>query len=319
MKKAQQPISSVKKYPAMLQSRDGWTNYLEMLRTDEPHLHQIEPTNHCPYTCVMCPRTDKMTRELGYMDMDLYKKVIDEVDTYKEPVRSKEIELFHFGESLLHPQIDEMIAYASGKGLNIVLSVNSPQLKPDLTDRILEANPYKIIISMDGYDDESYKKIRGKAANYQKALKHIEYLLEARKKIPNTSEIIIRMIKFEVNEDHTESFREEWEKKGVKVEIRTFFPWSEKEMVEMGEYEKNPPFMPCSFPFRYVVVQWNGDVVPCCRDYNAVNQMGNVNDSSLKEIWNSPDYQKLRQQLRTGDYGDNDYCRECMSIYYTEE
>ncbi len=40
-----------------------------------------------------CLRTEKMTRDLGFMDMGLYRKVIDEVAEFSEPVRSKEIEI----------------------------------------------------------------------------------------------------------------------------------------------------------------------------------------------------------------------------------
>lgn len=316
--KTSRKISSVKQYPAALQSREGWSRYLDLRRAPDPHLHQIEPTNHCPYSCIMCPRSDKMTRELGYMDIELYKKVIDEVDSFSEPVKSKDIELFHFGESLLHPHIDEMISYASMKDLKIVLSVNSPQLKPELGMRILKSNPYKVIISLDGYDNESFRKIRGKAADYEKATFHIESLLSNCRDMNSDSTIIIRMIQMKITEHHTEDFREYWETKGATVEIRPFFPWADKEMVELGEYEKNPPFMPCSFPWQHVVVQWNGDVVPCCRDYNAVIKMGNVRDKTLREIWNSPEYEKLREQHRSGNYDNNNYCRQCMDIYYTK-
>ena len=82
--------------PDVLMSREGWSDLLEDQRTPEPRLHQIEPTNHCPYTCRMCPRTTLMTRPLGFMDFDLYRKVMEEVAGYSEPVRSREIELFHF-------------------------------------------------------------------------------------------------------------------------------------------------------------------------------------------------------------------------------
>jgi len=318
MKKTTLKPSSVRQYPKALQSREGWARYLDLKRPPEPHLHQIEPTNHCPYSCIMCPRSEKMTRSRGYMDLDLYKKVIDEVDTFREPVRSKEIELFHFGESLLHPDISEMISHASLKGLKIVLSVNSPQLTHDLGIRILKSNPHKIIISLDGYDDKSYKKIRGKAANYGKAVKSIDQFLKNREVLGSDTDIIIRMIKMKINEQHTETFRETWIKKGADVEIRPFFPWSEKELVGLGEFEKHPPFMPCGYPWQYVVVQWNGDVVPCCRDYNAVMTMGNVRDNTLQEIWNNTDYELLREQHRTGDYRNNPYCRDCMDIYYNK-
>lgn len=308
-----------KKLPSIFNSKKSWSEYFELKRTDEPHVHQIEPTNHCPYTCVMCPRTDKMTRETGFMEMSLYYKIIDEINLFKEPVRSKEIELFHFGESLIHPQLDEMVKYASDKGLNIVLSINPPDLSKERTLKILNANPSKIIISLDGFDNKSYEEIRGKKANYNKAIKNINFLIEKHAQLHSDTKIIIRMIEFKLNKEHTDKFIEQWRDKKVEVEVREFFPWTEKDLVELGEVKKWKPFMPCPFPWQYVVVQYNGDIVPCCRDYNGTNKILNVKDNTLKEIWNSDEYIAFRKQHETGDYKDNDFCKDCMDIYYTEE
>lgn len=311
-------FDSSDRIPSCLRSRDGWADFLEMQRPAEPHLHQIEPTNHCPYSCVMCPRGEKMDRKLGFMEMDVYKKVIDEVAQYSEPVRSKEIELFHFGESLLHPNIDEMVHYASHAALNISLSVNAPDINPSLARKVLESNPFKLIISLDGYDEKSYREIRGKRADFSRAVSNIEELINIHREIKPSTEILVRMISLKANINHSDSFKKYWEKKGIAVEIRTFFPWSEKEMADLGEFEKYPPFMPCPFPWQYLVIQWNGDVVPCCRDYNGVNKIGNVKDHSLKDIWNGPNYAAFREQHRTGDYKGNSFCSDCMDIYYQE-
>jgi hypothetical protein len=40
-------LENIRMLSALL-SRDGWSNFLESQMTEEPHLHQIEPTNHCP-------------------------------------------------------------------------------------------------------------------------------------------------------------------------------------------------------------------------------------------------------------------------------
>jgi hypothetical protein len=37
---------------------------------------QLEPTNFCNLRCVSCPR-DNMTREKGFMEFNLFKKIID--------------------------------------------------------------------------------------------------------------------------------------------------------------------------------------------------------------------------------------------------
>jgi radical SAM protein with 4Fe4S-binding SPASM domain len=305
-------------YPSYLNSRNGWVEYFAARMTSEPHLHQIEPTNHCPYSCIMCPRPEKMKRAKGFMDIQLYRSVIDQVAGYSEPVRSKEIELFHFGESLLHPQAAEMVGYAGRQNMNITLSVNPPHLTPDIAEAILRNNPYKLILSLDGYDAESYRRIRGGAAVFSKAVSNINHLCRHLESDNRRTQIILRLIRMNANSLYIERFINEWKDRGIQIEIRDFFPWSEKDMRGLGEYQKYPPFMPCPFPWQHTVVQWDGTVVPCCRDYNSVNKMGNVKDAPLTEIWNSERYHLLREQHRTGRYGDNNFCRECMDIYYTE-
>lgn len=311
-------IHSVDELPSSLRSRQGWAELFALRRPSEPHVHQIEPTNHCPYTCVMCPRSEKMTRQLGFMEMDLYRKIIDEVATFSEPVRSMEIELFHFGESLLHPELPAMVAYGAQRGLKMVLSVNAPHLSPEISDQLLAAGAHKIILSLDGYDEESYRSIRGKVAKYDKAEMHINHLLEQHAKTASDTAIVLRMIQLKENMHYGEQFREQWEARGVTVELRAFFPWTESDLEDKGEYDRYPPFMPCPFPWQYVVIQWDGSVVPCCRDYNAENVIGNVADKTLREIWNSDGYKEFRHCHASGELDGNRICTECMRMYYTE-
>lgn len=303
--------------PQALQSRTGWSDYLEIQRSNQPHVHQIEPTNHCPYDCVMCPRGRKMNRKTGFMDLTLYTKIIDEISCFEESIKAKEIELFHFGESLLHPNIDAMVGYGAARGLNMVLSVNAPQLTPDLVVRILHSKPSKIIISLDGHDQDSYQKIRGKAANYDVAIANIENVIGFLEQNDFKTEVFIRIIKLHLNESKIDLFVQRWEAKGMQVEVRPFFPWTEKELTHLGKVEKYPPGMPCPFPWQYLVIQWDGTIVGCCRDYNGVNALGNVNGSSLESIWNSMEYSRFRDQHRHGVYKNNLFCEECMDIFYT--
>ncbi len=316
------PVTSThttsRRLPSALSSRNGWADLLELKRTAYPHVHQIEPTNHCPYSCVMCPRSRWMTRELGFMEMGLYRAVVDEIATFDEAVRAKELELFHFGESLLHPQIFDMVRYAAGKRLAVVLSVNAPELSPAKAEEILASGPARLIVSLDGYDAASYRQIRGDAADFATAMANLHHLAELVRKNAPTTRVCVRMIRLKQNETQLEPFRAAWEGSGIDVEIRPFFPWTEKELAELGEVQKYPPYMPCPFPWQYLVVQWDGTVVPCCRDYNGVNAVGNVREETLRQIWNGERYAAFRRQHRTGEYGTNGFCRDCMEIFYTD-
>jgi len=259
-----------------------------------------------------------MNRSTGFMEFALYQKVMDEVAGYSEPVRSQEIELFHFGESLLHPDTEKMVRDASMKKLRVTLSVNGPELDPEIAERLLCNDPYRLIVSLDGNDQESYEAIRGRNADFKKAVQNIEALITIHKKMNSKTRISVRMIEMHVNEHHTNAFRARWGKKGIEVEIREFFPWGEKEMITLGKFKKYPPFMPCPFPWKHLVIQWNGDVVPCCRDYNGAIKLGNVHDTPLKEIWNGSAYEDFRQQMASGRFTHNTPCPECLDIYSTE-
>ncbi|MCF6290633.1 MAG: SPASM domain-containing protein [Desulfobacterales bacterium] len=303
--------------PSLLNSRQGWARLFALKRAPEPHLHQIEPTNACPYTCVMCPRHRKMTRSVGFMDMDLFARVIDEIAGYSALTREKEIELFHFGESLLHHRLPEMTAYVSQAGLKGVLSVNGPEFVPAKAEQLFRAGAHKIIISLDGYDGDSYQRIRGPHADFDLAVHNIRTAVDIADRLKARTRLVVRMIRLAENAGHAERFKATWKERGIDVELREFFPWSEPEMVELGGYETYPPHMVCPFCWQYLVVQWNGDVVACCRDYNGVNIMGNVRCDSLKDIWNGPAYEMFRHRMTAGDY-DNQICPPCMSIYYNE-
>ena len=109
---------------------------------ETPWLFNIEITNRCPLKCVMCARTTDMTREVGDIDMDLYTRIVDELASISPPnrMRNRLLRLHQFGESLVHPEFDQMIRYAANKGFRVALSINpvllkKPKLKPHLSQQ----------------------------------------------------------------------------------------------------------------------------------------------------------------------------------------
>ena len=310
MNQPRKPVS----LPSGLGSKAGWGRYLELQRSPEPHLHQIEPTNACPFSCVMCTRPTRMKRPIGYMDFNLFRKVLDEVATFPSLVREREIELFHFGESLLHPRLPEMVAYTTSLGLRAVLSVNPPRLDATLGEALLRARPHRIICSMDADDPASYRRMRGPAADFERALVNLEALLETRRKLGSSVPIVVRMIQTKENRGTEDGFATRWRSAGAEVELRPFFPWNDPALAGIGDWERLPEHMPCPFPWRYLVIQWNGDVVPCCRDCNGDIVLGNAAENSLREIWNNEAYRAFRDEMIRGTFS-NPICGPCMDLY----
>jgi radical SAM protein with 4Fe4S-binding SPASM domain len=56
-------------------------------------------------------------------------------------------------------------------------------------------------------------------------------------------------------------------------------------------------------------VLWDGRVSLCCADFDGHTILGDMNSSSIKEIWNNELFRSVRQQHL--ESGGPDVCRAC--------
>jgi len=78
----------------------------------------------------------------------------------------------------------------------------------------------------------------------------------------------------------------------------------------------------CPMAFTTIAIRSNGDVSPCCVDFIGGTNLGNVDERSLQEIWNSnPWYEFQKVQLENRKY-ENYSCARCdiyLSDHYTRD
>jgi len=270
-------------------------------------IFNIELTNRCPMRCVMCPRTNYMTREQGFMEFTLFKKIIDELaDVNPSFQNDKVVWLHHFGESLLHPQFDTFIKYAAEKGVRTGLSVNPMMLSEKISFALLNSGLHILYLSLDGHNDESFSKIRGVDNMYETSRKNMINFLNMKKENPCSMKIILSMIDFSLNEESIAAVKDEWESHdqidGFLMKNYTTWDGAVQEIENLApeslcEKSKNLSAVTCAFPWENITVTWDGDVVPCCFDYNKKLVLGNAVTHSLGYIWNDSPMQKLRKEF----------------------
>jgi radical SAM protein with 4Fe4S-binding SPASM domain len=56
----------------------------------------------------------------------------------------------------------------------------------------------------------------------------------------------------------------------------------------------------CSFPWRQIVINPDGDVMPCCA-WSGSPTMGNINNDPISRIWENENYVKVRKGLQNND------------------
>ncbi|MEK6833686.1 MAG: radical SAM protein, partial [Nanoarchaeota archaeon] len=129
---------------------------IERLNKEYPWGVDIGTTNLCNAACIMCPHSK--LKKMGTMDMNLYKKIIDNCSKLNIRI----ITLSFFGEPFLDKQLIEKIKYAKEKGMFVAFYSNASLITKELAKDIIDSGLDGITISFDGYSKETYEKIRKK-------------------------------------------------------------------------------------------------------------------------------------------------------------
>lgn len=250
---------------------------------EQPCIDQIELTNRCPYTCKMCPRTSSMTRSLGDMDPRLFERIIGQMAG-----RQKYVALHHFGESLLHRDLPQMVRLAHEREIATGLSCNPPSLKPALAERLLAAGVSSLVLSFDSLDAATYRAIRGPAADVERAIRHVDALVALRDAGGHATAIILQLIQMHDNAGEAGRFlqfcREHGVDRGVVVRFgRWDFSDPKADAMGAGTTPLYKGF--CMRPRQSVVVLWDGRVAACCHDYDGLVCLGDLTTQSLDEVW----------------------------------
>ena len=273
----------------------------------------IEPTNNCNLRCVMCPQAGKMTREKGFMEYDLFKNLIDEVSG-----SVKSVQLFHSGESFLHPKIFDMIAYTASNNIYSLINTNGTLLDENKAKAVLDSGLNSISFSFDTFHKDTYESVRV-GAQFDKTLKNIlDFLkLKAQKK-QKSPHTIIEILEMLDTNSHKDTFFHQAKEMGFdEVRIWKFHNWTENDIVndQHSPYSINQDaYYPCEYPFFLMAVYWDGTVVPCCLDYNKGYPLGNVNDTSLMTIWNNRQLIKLRSTMWSKETPKTMLCKDCSLL-----
>ena len=276
----------------------------------------MEPTSFCNLKCPMCTSKDIPEDKTGYMDWDLYKKIIDEAKGYVF-----DINLFIGGESLFHKRLPDMIRYAKDNGIGTRLSTNATVLTKDKTKALIDAGLDFIIFSFDGYEKEAYEKIRVNA-NFEKTLGNIKGFLEEKKRRGSRKPYVVFQVIEGLDDENTVEKRKAFLKglEGLPIDkISLIEPHTFGGKISRNGDKKfrtvGRKYVPCTFLWYSMSVRWDGTVVPCCVDLAGDMPLGDVRKETLLEIWNGQRLIELREKIASGKYTDVPLCRGCDILW----
>lgn len=258
----------------------------------------VELTNSCNLKCSICPahgETPGMNRAKGFMSIGLFKNILDSAPGLNR------LSLNNWGESLLHPDLFEMITYAKNKGAkNIILCTNGTMLNRSISQSILETNLDTLEFSIDGLKERS-ENIR--KTDYSTLIDSIDEFLEIRKNNNFHCEVGIVMVAGDAQPDYIAKFKELWRRKVDYIKIQP--------KLKRGK-RANPCMELWGGATGRLVILWDGKAVPCCVDYQGALDVGDASKENVFDIWNGEKMKRLRKAHTQRRLPDP--CRNCDEI-----
>ncbi|MBF0612560.1 MAG: radical SAM protein [Magnetococcales bacterium] len=197
-------------------------------------IFQIELTNFCDMDCSYCPHPT-MTRPKGHMSAEVLEKCV----SHSKDMGKDRVILHHFGESLLHPKLEERFRQVKEAGLTIQFATNGTLLERKLPMMMELDTPFDIILSVHQWKDEP-------VATYWQALAALQAKTQGSK---------VRIYRaYNVN---NQSF--------------FFCRWVNAPAREWDYLQG------CNFlRENWCVVLWNGDMASCCLDCHGESVFSNI-------------------------------------------
>ena len=317
-----------------------------------PTFVSVEPANFCQLHCPECPvgiasspnrpiasGVPEKSADFGgalspnrVMSITIFERVLEQV------LRTAHTMQFYFqGEPLLNKQLPEMIVMAHQVGLYTIVSTNAQVLTKDMANKLVKSGLSRIIVSIDGFSEESYAAYRV-GGSLHRALEGLQFLHEAKEQYRSSIRIELQVLRLRTNEHEWSWIKKNYKKLGAThlvfktAQLYNFehghplMPTDERysryKKIADGTYvHKSSPLHSTPYTIHRAfgalclrlwsgcVITTSGDILPCCYDKEHRHALGNITTLSLSEIFHSSKANNLRKHILKGNLPE--MCKNC--------
>lgn len=264
----------------------------------------LETTNICNLSCKFCPKNERPKKRLNIQEFsELTDKLVNEV---------KFLYLHLMGEPFMNPNLPEFAKIAREKGLIPIVTTNGTLLSGPIAERLIEAGPYKIQISLHSHEGNGFSNQEeyipqvidfAKKSASQGIITTLRLWNEGGYNTKNNE--IHRLIADKLPQPWTER-SDGWKiTRNIYLEYDKMFVWPNE---KHSEYQEAELF--CYGLRNQIGVLVDGSVVPCCLDHDGSITLGNLHESSLQEILTSPRAKAIYEGF-TRHEAVEELCRKC--------
>ena len=262
----------------------------------------VEITNVCNLNCSFC---SKVNRKQEFITLDRIDHLFNDIKDYTDYIY-----LHVKGEPLLHPQLGEIIDLANKYNLKVNLTTNGTLLK-DKINILKKENIQKINISLhsenkkDNYLEEVFNT-RDEFLTDKTIIYRLWTLKDG--KFDNKSQVIVDKIINNYNLS-TEIVQKIYNDKNIKIDDNLYIDKdNEFEWPNTNKVNETNGF--CYALKTQIAILVDGTVVPCCLDADGKIPLGNIYETSFKDIIEGEKFTKLKKSFEDRK-PCAELCRKC--------
>ena len=280
-----------------------------------PPVLQLDITDMCNLKCPGCLTGMGYNRgRQGMMSYAVFQRLMDEC------ARSTAlVVLYNSGEPLLHPDAPRMIRHLSENRVASVISTNGHFINtPEKAEELVKAGLSVMVVSLSGATQKTYGQYH-RGGRLDQVLRGVRYVTEARERLHTKVPVVIfRFLIMDHNLHEKAAMKSLAKNAGC--------DWFEFRQVNWracmvdkpsasGQQANRPPGRQgnrkCLWPWLISVVNWDGNVYPCCFYRLNLPAMGTTTAiGGLRAVWRDNVYNRFREKLKTGDACPA-ACRDC--------
>lgn len=224
------------------------------------------------------------------------------------------IKLNYINEPLLVRDIASYVRYAKSHGvLNVYFATNGVLLNERIREELIDAGTSKIMISLDATTPATFEAMRN-SKQFDLIVRNIHALLDLRSRRGVSYPLVrVNFLKTPVNIHEAEAFVAQWSNvaDAIGMQDQVGLPGIENNLLVDNQYLDHDDFR-CAFPFKLLVIDSAGNILPCCTFSGREMPLGHVDEVTLEQAWNSPRMKELKLSHQQRRWAENPVCKNCI-------
>jgi len=253
----------------------------------------VEPTNSCNFRCSFCPVSlpDYARDFHDEMSMELFSLILKQIAEFG---RIKALKLYFIGEPTMNMQLPAMVRLA--KAADVADRVEVTTNGSSLDGALLSC----------GLDD---LRVSIYTPGPTQITRNLMRFIDLREEIGSeTPKITVRyMPQSEADEAR---FRQTYYAICDELQVEGFHSWASTDGLTNISGTSGHK-QSCPLIHYMLAIKANGDVVPCCVDWNAKLKLGNVRDMTLRSMWHGEAHESMIMTHLEGKRSTLEACASC--------